>query len=237
MIFSLSACTHQSSSNETVFNNSSDSAVSNTKPIGMPTLPIEYDVIINNIINAYPWNYDEKNMVPENPELSDMYCRNSTLSEVGFALIDLDGNGQKELLISDPSKPFVYDLYTVSNGQVIHLFGSHERNAYYVYENGYIENQWLGSAATSGHDFYKLNDSTLEFIERITLDAYHALDVGLIKELSEANDENTFFTSKSDKFEDYKKATFNEAMKAIETYQNTNKRLEINYTLFSEYKK
>ena len=194
----------------------------------------EYALILDNIVKAYPWNDDELTIVPQNPELSYMYRRNTELSEIGFALFDLDRNGQEELIISDPSK-FVYDVYTISNNKAVHLFASGERNYYILYENGYIENQWSGSAATRGHDFYKLNDGKLDFIERITMDAYHALDVGVIKELTEANENNTFFISPTDQFEDYKLVTLDEAIEKIESYQNANKELEIEYTLLSDY--
>jgi len=200
------------------------------------TLPYEYNVIVSNMINAYPWNDDDITIVPENPELSYMYRRNASLSEIGFALMDLDNNGQKELIISDITKPFIYDLYTISEGEITHLFDSGERYYYLLYENGFIENGWSASAATSGQDFYKLNDGKLAFIERITMDAYHALDIGLIDDLSQANDDNCFFRSESEKEKDYKSITSDEATKAIETYQNANKPLNIEYTLLSEYK-
>ena len=208
--------------------------VATQKPKESPMLHSEYALIIDNIVKAYPWNDDDLTIVPENPELSYMYRRNTELSEIGFALFDLDRNGQEELIISDPSK-FVYDVYTISNNKAVHLFASGERNYYILYENGYIENQWSGSAATSGHDFYKLNDGKLDFIERITSDAYHALDVGVIKKLTEANENNTFFISPTDQFEDYKLATSDEAIEKIESYQNANKELEIEYTLLSDY--
>ena len=210
--------------------------VATQKPKESPMLHSEYALIIDNIVKAYPWNDDDLTIVPENPELSYMYRRNSELSEIGFALIDLDGNGQEELIISDPSK-FVYDVYTISNGKAVHLFDSGERYCYILRENGVVENSWSGSNATSGHDFYQINDGKLDFVERITLDAYHALDVGIIKELNEANENNSFFISPTDQFEDYKLVTSNEAIEKIESYQNTNKELEIEYTLLSDYKK
>ena len=199
-------------------------------------IPHEYHLILSNIINAFPWNNNDQNIVPENSELSYMYRRNSALSEVGFALIDLDGNGQEELIISDPSK-FVYDVYTISNGKAVHLFDSGERCFYILRENGIVENSWSGSAATSGHDFYKLNDGKLNFVERITLDAYHALDAGLIHDLSESNEDNCFFRSNSEDEKDYKTVSSDEAIKTIENYQNANKELEIEYTFLSDYKK
>lgn len=199
-------------------------------------LPHEYDVIINNIINAYPWNDDETTMVPENPELSYMYRRNSTLSEIGFALIDLDNNGQKELVISDISKPFIYDLYTISEGEAIHLVDSGERYCYFLYENGYLENQWSGGVST-GYDFYRLDGSTLDFVDRITSDAQHAMNIGMISDISEANDNDFYFRSESDQPADYKSVSSDEATKIMEDYRNANQPLIIAYTLLSEYKK
>ena len=234
LIISLSACVAAGSSDNSAPD--SNRTTSNQDSTLIPTLPNEYATIINNIINAYPWNDDDMNMVPENPELSYMYRRNSELSEIGFVLIDLDGNGQEELIISDPSK-FVYDLYTISNGKAVHLFDSGERYCYILRENGIVENSWSGSAATSGHDFYKLNDGKLDFVERITLDAHHALDAGLIHDLSEANEDNCFFRSNSEDEKDYKTVSSDEAIKTIENYQNANKELEIEYTFLSDYKK
>ena len=219
--------------------NAQDSASENTtnqESTALPKLHNEYALILENIINAYPWNDNDLTMVPENPELSYMYRQNAELSEIGFALLDLDGNGQEELIISDLNK-FVYDVYTISNDKAVHLFAGGERYCYLLRENGVVENSWSGSVPTSGHDFYKLNDGKLEFIERITLDAYHALDVGVIKELTEANNDNCFFISPTDQFEDYKSVTSDEAIEKIESYQDANKELEIEYTLLSDYKK
>ena len=67
------------------------------------------------------------------------------------------------------------------------------------------------------------------------MDAYHALDAGLIDELSEANDANSFFTSATDQSEDYQHIAFDEAMSRIDAYQNEHSRLSIDYTLLSEY--
>lgn len=200
------------------------------------SLPTQYDTIIKNIINSFPWNDDASTVVLENPELSYMYCHNEELSDVGFALIDLDNNGQDELIIADANRPYVYDLYTISGGKITHLFGSGERYYYILYENGYIENGWSGSAVTSGHDFYEFSDGKLNFIERITMDAYHASDVGLFDDIADANEDNTFFKSKSDKPEDYIHISSSEALNAIEAHQNKNEKLNIEYTLLSEYK-
>lgn len=221
---------NHSSVERTFFNHTTAAKDSATR------LPSEYDVIIKNIINAFPWNKDEIHVVPENPELSYMYRRNAKLSEIGFALIDLDNNGQKELIISDATRPFIYDVYTMVNGEVTHLFDSGDRYYYVLYEGGYIESGWSGSAVTTGHDFYELRNGKLSFVERITMDAYHALDTGLINDLSNANKDNIYFRAKSDKFEDYQSISSEEASNAIKSHQNKSKPINITYTLLSEYK-
>lgn len=212
---------------------STDSTASTDGAIKM--LPLEYDAIINHIIHAYPWNDDDQTMVPENPELSYMYRRSDSLADIGFALIDLDDNGQEELIIADISTPFLFDLYTISDGKAVHLADSGERYQYYVCENGYLEYQWSGGAGLSGHDFYQIKDGSLCFVERITMDANHALNIGLIEDIAEANDNAYYFRSTSDQYEDYEFISPDEATNAIEAYQNANKPLVIEYTLLSEY--
>jgi len=59
----------------------------------------------------------------------------------------------------------------------------------------------------------------------------------MIADLSDANEENSFFRSKSDQPKDYKWVSFEDAIKAIDAYQNANKQIEIAFTLLSEYKK
>ena len=57
------------------------------------------------------------------------------------------------------------------------------------------------------------------------------LNIGIIKELTEANDNSFFFVSPTDQFEDYKLVNSNEAIKKIEAYQKANKELEIEYII------
>ena len=81
-----------------------------------------------------------------------------------------------------------------------------------------------------------MNEGKLVFIERISLDANHALTAGVITDLTEANEDNCFFRSDSMDENNYKLITSDEALNAIETYQSANKPLNIEYTLLSEYK-
>lgn len=209
-----------------------DSAPANTNP-----MPEAYDQILQNLIKAYPWNDDDSTIVPENPELSYMYRQKENLSEVGYALVDLDQDGQAELLLGDFTTPFVFDVYTIVDGQIIHILDSGERYSYSPLENGYFKHVWSGGAALSGHDYFQLQDGKLVFLERLTMDADHALDIGLIKELTEATEDNTFFRSKTDQPEDYQLISFDEYLAAIDAWQAEHKPLTITYTPLSEYGK
>lgn len=213
-----------------------DAAPVDTTPATTP-MPEAYDQILQNLINAYPWNDDEDTIVPENPELSYMYRQKENLSEVGYALVDLDRDGQAELLLGDYTFPFVFDIYTIIDGQLVHLLDSGERYSYQPLENGYFELVWSGGAALSGHDYFRLENGKLVFIERLTMDADHALDIGLIEELTEATDGNTFFRSKTDQPEDYQLISFDEYLAAIDAWQSEHKPLTIPYTPLSEYGK
>lgn len=244
----ISACMKNNTLNDEIENVMSENKSPTSKPettahktedIKVTTttklMPEAYNIILHNIVNAYPWGaFDEINAVPENPELSYMYRKSDSLSDIGFALVDLDNNGQEELIITDINCPYIYDLYTISDGKATHLFDSGERYCYYIYENGYIKNQWSSSAVTNGNDFYKLEDGVLKLVERITLDEYHALDIGLIKEIAEA-DGTHYFNSKTTQMDDYKPITLEEYKHTLETYEKANKPLEIEYTLLSEY--
>lgn len=213
-----------------------DAAPADTTPATTP-MPEAYDQILQNLINAYPWNDDEDTIVPENPELSYMYRHKENLSEVGYALVDLDWDGQAELLLGDYTFPFVFDIYTIIDGQLVHVLDSGERYSYQPLEAGYFELSWSGGAALSGHDYLQLRSGELVLQERLALDADHALDIGLIKELTEANEDNTCFRSKTDQPEDYQLISFDEYLAAIDAWQAQYKPLTIPYTPLSEYGK
>ena len=231
------ACLAACSDNQPDNNPTDSSDTSTTQAPDSSALPVEYETILNNIAAAFPWDSEDSDIVPENPELSYMYRQSDELSDIGYALIDLDGNGQNELVINAIESPYVYDLYTISEGKAVHIFASGERYAHFLLENGYVELQWSDSAAKSGHDFYKFNDGQLELVERITLDAEHALNVGIINDLAEANDSNCYFISSTDKTADYVSVSAEEANEKIESYQNANPKLNIEYTLLSELNK
>ena len=218
-----------------------DAAPKTTTPAATtPTtilMPEAYDQVLQNLINAYPWNDSEPDIVPEYPELSYMYRQKENLSEVGYALVDLDQDGQVELLLGDITYSQLFDAYTLKDGQLIHLLDSGDRYSYQPLEDGYFELNWSGSSATTGHDYFRLQNGELVLLERLVIDAWHALDTGLIKDITQATDSNTCFRAKTERPEDYQLITFDELMAGISAWQTQHKPLTIPYTPLSEYGK
>ena len=206
-----------------------------TQPLEGAAIPEAYGQILSNIIRAYPWNDDEGDLVPEQPELSYMYRWNTDLAEVGFALMDLDGNGTEELILGWIDNDFVYDVYTISEGQAVHILAGHERNSYFLCENAMIENRWSGGAAVSGNDFYRLDGSSLKLSERITYDVYHAMEIGLIRDWDEADGQDFYFASPTENSADYSRISADEALATLDNHREANPQLEIRYTPLTEY--
>lgn len=77
----------------------------------------------------------------------------ASLSNAGYAFIDIDDDGISELLISMISDGgwgagdgMIYDLCTIQGGKVVHLVSSGERNRYYLCRNNIIANEGSESA-------------------------------------------------------------------------------------------
>ena len=91
------------------------------------------------------------------------------LDGLGWYSRDLDGNGVEELIVSDGN--VIYDLYTVENGEILHLITGFERNSYQLCENGIIKNFGSNSAAESSYTMYRLVGSGLVQEQVVTFDA------------------------------------------------------------------
>lgn len=222
-----------------------DTAIDTWKPNSQPQgttdategeqLPQAYRQILENLIGAFPWNDDPEDMVAQNPELSYLYRFYASLSDIGFAVTDLDGNGQPELLLAGMDDDAVFDLYTLVDGQAVHLLDGGERYRYYVRKDGVVENQWSGSAAMSGNDFFAIREGQLVFLERVTYDAFHAEDIGLVEDAWEATPEDSYFRSYTMHNADYQHITPQEAEAIVKNYESKYPALEIRYTLLSQH--
>ncbi len=88
-------------------------------------------------------------------DVSYMFCWDyssvKSLSDAGYALTDLDGNGVPELLVSpveDAGNGMIFDLYACVDGEIVHTATSGERFCYYLCEDNSIY-YWDSSGASN----------------------------------------------------------------------------------------
>lgn len=109
--------------------------------------------------------------------LFPQYLSDYSLNEIGFAFIDLNCDGTLELVIAPmdlTDKGEFYDLYTVSNGKVIHTASAGERDRFYLAEDGSINNHGSGSAVSNSTDNKYLDpkDGQLKVNQAVIYDQY-----------------------------------------------------------------
>ena len=154
----------------------------------------------------------------------------NAFANVGYALLDLDGDGKDELIISAVDKNYagglLYDVYSAPNGEVIHILCGHERNRYYLQDmedEGYgIANEASDSAFRSAWYYYSLVEGKLELTQGIIVNV-------------EADAENPWFITYDEDW-DVSNDTHDVdgmAESIIETY--TQSYIALDYTPFSEY--
>ncbi|MCM1543500.1 MAG: hypothetical protein NC121_19920 [Blautia sp.] len=91
------------------------------------------------------------------------YTSVETLSDAGYAMMDLDGNGVPELLVStveDAAGGLIFDLYTYVDGEVIHAATSGERYCYYLCEDNTIYYRASSGASNSTQISYSVDADT-----------------------------------------------------------------------------
>ena len=101
------------------------------------------------------------------------------LANVGYALVDLDGDGKDELIVSAVDKTYaggmLYDVYSAPNDEVVHILCGHERSRYYLQnledEDYGIANEASDSAWRSAWYYYSLVDGKLELTQGIIVNA------------------------------------------------------------------
>ena len=122
------------------------------------------DMFYRNLSNGWA-DLDEENYDdPSDPDnvsfLLYRYREEYLLSDTGYALKDLNADGQPELLISSfdmAESGDILDFYTIHNNQLIHLGSGGERFRYTLTESDAICYYGSGGAATNCTDILRLN--------------------------------------------------------------------------------
>ncbi len=124
-----------------------------------------YAAVLINYQAAIEQNYSAEEMTEKNVNylVSYLAAEGDALESVCYAFLDLDTDGQKELILfnnedrGDSIASVILDLYDVYDGTVTSMLQSNERDCYYMGENNIIYNE-----ASDGYDSSLWEKNTYE---------------------------------------------------------------------------
>lgn len=103
----------------------------------------------------------------------------------GYLIKDIDGNGTDELIfgenVRDPQLSptwdgVIYDIYTISDGALIHVLNGWERSRYYLCENGMIAHEGSSGAANFNYAYFTFERWELHLKESVIYDGMRDAD-------------------------------------------------------------
>ncbi len=113
----------------------------------------------------------------ENYDFSSVLITSSDYEVLGYWIEDLDGDGITKLIFGgngtepdDGWNGIIYDIYTISDGELIHVLDGWERNRYFLCENGMIANEGSSGAANSNYTYFTLENAELHLVESVIYD-------------------------------------------------------------------
>ena len=113
---------------------------------------------------------------PENYDFSSViYMKKDwDYGTLGYLIKDIDGNETRELIFggnADESSSWydgiIYDIYTISDGELVHVLDGWERSRYFLCENGMIAHEGSGSAFDGANSYFTLEGDELHFVESV----------------------------------------------------------------------
>ncbi len=124
-----------------------------------------YASVLTAYKTAIEQNYSAEEMTEKNVNylVSYLAAEGDALESVCYAFLDLDTDGQKELILfnnedrGDSIASVILDLYDVYDGVVTSMLQSNERDCYYMGENNIIYNE-----ASDGYDSSLWEKNTYE---------------------------------------------------------------------------
>lgn len=107
-----------------------------------------------------------------NADISILVSYATSPSELGYALLDLDNDGTDELIIAnDAERQVIYDLYSLVDGKLVHVFTGWDRNSYELREGYRILNIGSNGAASADYVYCHLSNGQLVTDSLIRFDA------------------------------------------------------------------
>lgn len=142
-------------------------------------LPTEYACYEKLIAGARECVIRNDGELPEGYDWSDfssmLYMKKDwDYGTLGYLIKDIDGNGTAELLFGGNSEEssgwydsIIYDVYTISDGEMVHILDGWERSRYFLCENGVIAHEGENSAFEGTRSYFKLAGTELHLVESI----------------------------------------------------------------------
>lgn len=113
-------------------------------------IPEAYQPVIAKYVTALTEHWGGE--ACSNADISLLVSYATSPSELGYALLDLDNDGTDELVIAnDAERQVIYDLYSLVDGKLVHVFTGWDRNSYELREGFRILN--IGSNGTASADY------------------------------------------------------------------------------------
>ncbi len=167
--------------------------------------PDEYQYIIDKTVEAYPWK-DNGNAspIPEIESASPLYSQGEYIHDIGFSMEDLNGDGTKELfvgLMTSTHEWMVIDIYTLHNGRAVHIAKADHYTDLVIKKDSSIILDWEDNSALShGCSNYILPYDTdeLSFKSGVVYDPNLAVEHGIITDVFQANEDNSWFEISKD---------------------------------------
>lgn len=116
----------------------------------------------------------EEGWKPEDCEYNgiSIVCAGKESDQLGFAFLDLDGNGIQELILAkNDESQSILDLYTYSEGKVVNVFSGYDRIEYFLREGNLVYKVGSGGAAVTYYTFYRYQGTELVEEESILYNA------------------------------------------------------------------
>ena len=133
-------------------------------------IPEAYQPVIAKYVTALTEHWGGE--ACSNADISILVSYATSPSELGYALLDLDNDGTDELVIAnDAERQVIYDLYSLVDGKLVHVFTGWDRNSYELREGFRILNIGSNGAASTDYVYCHLSRGQLVTDSLIRCDA------------------------------------------------------------------
>lgn len=148
---------------------SSEGTTPTTETVPTQTKPqqLSYQPLAAKYVQAIQEDWDMERCSQEDISYLVMFLDKP--EDLGCSFVDLDGNGVQEMIVTDGN--VIYDLYTCSEGEYVHLITGAERNSYTLTADNMIVNVGSSGAGNTVYRIYLYYGTNLIPVELIVCDA------------------------------------------------------------------